>query len=220
MNFMERIIGTITSPDKAMEDVAKEPRWEEALVIMGVYAVIYALYAYLYSTHTKYVYTTNTPGIEAMGPITVISTIVAGLIMPLIYWLIATVVLFLLSMAFGGEGKFTTLLTGIGFSNLVKIFAIIIALILATQAPYITITMDPSNPLGAVSQATSLGTNIYMIASQIVLLLGLIWSCIIGIFGLKHCQKLSFRSAAIVVGIPAVIYIIISYSAMFLMMLK
>lgn len=217
MNFIERIIGTITSPDKAMADVCKEPRWEEALVIVGIYAVVFALFSYLSTAHIHMVYETEVPG---MATITAVMTILVGLLTPLIYWVIITVILFLIAMAFGGDGKFTTLLTGIGFSELVKIIAVVLAIILMTQAPYITVQISQSNPLGSLSQMGDYNKNIFVIASQIVMLLGLIWSCIIGVFALKNCQKLSLKSAALVVGIPAVLYIVIAYSTMILMMLK
>lgn len=214
MNFIERIIGTITSPDKTMADICKEPKWEEALVIVGLYAIITAVYMFMYNSHITYV--SDVPG---MAQITLIMTVVMGLIMPLIGWVISTAVLFLLAMAFGGEGKFTSLLTGIGYSELVKIFAVIITIGLITQAPYLTIEMSQSNPMASVSAAAEFTSNIFVLISQVVFLLGLIWSCIIGIFALKNCQKLSFKSAAIVVIVPLVIYIVIQYGALLLMFL-
>ncbi|WP_424358836.1 YIP1 family protein [Methanocella sp. MCL-LM] len=214
MNFIERIIGTITSPDKTMADVCKEPRWEEGLVIVGLYAILTAVYMFLYNSHITYV--SDVPGLEQ---ITLITTIIMGLVMPLIGWIISTAVLFLLAMAFGGEGKFTTLLSGIGFSELVKIFAVVIAAILITQAPYLTIEMSQSNPMASMTAAAEFTSNIFVLVSQVVFLLGLLWSCLIGIFALKHCQKLSFKSAAIVVLVPTIIYIVIQYGALLLMFL-
>ena len=214
MNFIERIIGTITNPDKTMADVCKEPRWEEGLVIVGLYAILTAVYMFLYNSHITYV--SDVPGLEQ---ITLITTIIMGLLMPLIGWIISTAVLFLLAMAFGGEGKFTTLLSGIGLSELVKIFAVIIAAILITQAPYLTIEMSQSNPMASMTAAAEFTSNIFVLVSQVVFLLGLLWSCLIGIFALKHCQKLSFKSAAIVVLVPTIIYIVIQYGALLLMFL-
>ncbi|CAJ36784.1 Yip1 family protein [Methanocella arvoryzae] len=214
MNFIERVIGTITNPDKTMADVCKEPKWEEALVIVGLYAIITAVYMYLYNSHVSYA--SDMPGLEQ---ITMISTIIMGLVMPLVGWLISTAVLFLLAMAFGGEGKFTSLLTGIGYSELIKIFAVIISAILITQAPYIIVELSDTNPMASVEAAAEFSANIFVLASQIVFLLGLIWSCIIGIFALKHCQKLSFKSAAIVVLVPTIIYIVIQYGTLLLMFL-
>jgi len=211
MNFIERIIGVITNPGKTMEDICKEPRWEEALIIVGVYAIITAVMMYMSSSHISYI-----SDVQGMAEITMIMTIVMGLVLPLIGWVISTVVLFLLAMAFGGDGKFTTLLTAIGFSELVKILAVIVSIILLTQAPYLTIEISQSNPMASVTAASEYSKNIFVLAGNIIFLLGLIWSCVIGIFALQRCQKLSFKSAAIVVLVPMVIYIVIQYGAMLL----
>lgn len=218
MNFIERITGVITSPDKAMQDICKEPRWEEALVIVGLLAIFSAISGYLAGTHITF--TGEIQGMDAsmMNTITLITTVVSGLIMPFVVWIVATLVLFLLAMAFGGDGKFTSLLTGIGYSFVVKIFFAIIAMLILTQAPYITLEYSQSatEMIAAQEPYTS---SILVLASNVILLIGLLWSCWIGIHALKHCQKLSFKSAAIVVIIPLAIYLIISYGMMFVTML-
>lgn len=215
MNFIERLIGTITSPGKTMEDVCKEPRWEEALVIVGLYAIFTAVMMYLSTSHIQYI--SDIPGMQQL---TLISTVIMGLLYPVIGWIVSTVVLFLLAMALGGEGKFTSLLTAIGYSELVKIFAVILGIILLTQAPYLTIEVSQSNPMASVTAAAEYSKNIFVVASNIVGLLGLLWSCAIGIFALKSCQKLSLKSAAIVVIVPLVLYIAITYGAMILSLLQ
>lgn len=218
MNFIERITGTITSPDKTMADVCKEPRWEEALVIVGLLAILSAIYGYLQGTHM--VFTGSVQGMDAsmMNTITLITTVVSGLIMPVIVWIVATVVLFLIAMALGGDGKFSSLLTGIGYSFIVKIFFTIIAMLVLTQAPYVTIeyTQSTTDMLAAQAPYTS---SIFVLASNAILLIGLLWSCWIGILALKHCQKLSMKSAAIAVIIPLVLYLIITYGMMFVTMM-
>lgn len=213
MNFIERITGLISSPDKTMADIAKEPRIEEALVVVAAYAIFSGIAAYLSATHITYVYPEGTPN---MGALTTIVSLISGLIMPFIGWLIATVVLYLFAMVFGGDGKFTTVLTAIGFSSLVKIFALIIGILLLTQAPNITLTIDPSNPLSSLSDMSSYTRNPFVLASSLVGLLGLLWSCFIGVFAIKHTEKLSMTSAAIVVGVPTLLYIVLQYGSILL----
>jgi hypothetical protein len=130
--------------------------------------------------------------------------------MPFILWIIVSVVLYLFAMVFGGEGKFTHVLTALGLSDLVKIFAVIIAILLLTQAPAYTIQIDMNNPLSSVNspEAKNYSMNIFVLLSQIVVLLGIIWSSIIGIFGIRHTEKVSMRSACLIVGIPLAIYVI------------
>ena len=47
MNFMERIIGMITKPDATTKDIAREPRIEEGLLIVGLLMIIMIVGAYL-----------------------------------------------------------------------------------------------------------------------------------------------------------------------------
>ena len=220
MSFIERIIGTFTNPDKAMADVCKEPRWEEALLIVGLLAVFAALSGYMGSKHISF--TGEIPGgVDAsmMNTITMITTVVGGLLGPFITWIVATVILFLLAMAFGGEGKLTSLLTGIGYSFIVKIIFVIISMLLLTQAPYLAVEYS-SNAAAIIQAQAPYTSSMFVIASSIVGLIGLLWSCLIGVFALKHCQKLSLKSAAIVMIIPLAIYIIITYGLMILSMIK
>ncbi|OPY26397.1 MAG: Yip1 domain protein [Methanocella sp. PtaU1.Bin125] len=215
MNFIERIIGLFTSPDKTMADIAKEPRIEEAAVIVALYAIVSAISAYIAASHMKYVFTD--PALEGMASIMTIFTAVIGLIAPFVLWVIITAVLYLFSMVFGGEGKFLALLTGIGYSQLPKIIVTLILAVLLTQAPVITYEISSSGQTRVVDgdQAVGLSSPI-SIAQQIIGLIGLLWSCLMGVFAVKHVLKLSTKSAALVVGIPLVIYLVISFGSAFL----
>lgn len=212
MNFIERIVGLFTSPDKTMGDIAKEPRIEEAAVIVALYAIVSAISTYIASSHIKYVFTD--PALEGMAGIMTIMSAVIGLIAPFILWVIVTAVLYLFSMVFGGEGKFMALLTGIGYSQLPKIFATIILAVLLTQAPVLTYEISSSGQTrlldgdggGQLSDPMS-------ILQQAVGLIGLLWSCLMGIFAVKHVLKLSTKSAAIVVGLPLVLYLIFTFGS-------
>jgi hypothetical protein len=214
MNFIERITGLITNPDKTMEDVAKEPRIEEAVVIIGIYAVLSAIFAYVMSTHITYVYTdSNMPD---MSGVMSIVTVIGGLIVPFITWVIIAVVLYLFSMVFGGEGKFTSVLTAVGLSALVKIFAIAIGIVLMTMAPHVTVEISSSNPLSSIGAMTDFYKDTFVMLGSLVTLAGLLWSSYIGVFGIKHTEKLTLKNAALVVGIPLALYIIMQYSSLVL----
>jgi hypothetical protein len=145
-----------------------------------------------------------------------IITVVGSLIMPFIVWVIISVVLYLFSMVFGGEGKFTAVLTAVGLSTFVKIFAAIISILLLTQAPHTTVEISSSNPLSSLDAMADFYKNTYVLLSSLVILAGLLWSSYIGVFGIKHTEKLKMTSAAIVVGVPLVLYIILQYSSLLL----
>lgn len=218
MKFMERITSLLVKPDEAMKDITNEPRIEEALVIVGIYAILVMLNTYIAATHIKYTY--DIPGMEQVAglqTITTIVTLIAGLVVPLIAWPIIAGGLHLFSMAFGGSGKFYPhILTSIGYSELVKIFAVIVAILLLTQAPVITVELSSSSLTAATSAAKQLYSNPFYILSNLVMLIGLLWSCYLGALAIKHGEKLSMTSALIVVGVPLVIYVVISYGSMLL----
>jgi hypothetical protein len=217
MNFIERIKGLITNPDKTMEDVAKEPRIEEAAVVIAIYAILAAISAYVLQTHITYVYTD--PNVPNMAGLMTIVTVVGGLITPFIMWVIISVVLYLFSMVFGGEGKFTAVLTAMGLSAFVKIFAAVISILLLTQAPHITVEISSSDPFSSVGAMTDFYKNTFVLLSSLVLLAGLLWSSYIGVFGIKHTEKISLKSAAIVVGVPLVLCVVLQYGTVLLSLL-
>ena len=107
MKFVERLTGIFMKPGETMKDIIKEPRIEEALVIVGIYAIVYMLYKYISMTRINTVY--DMPGMDAASgftTITMVFTLVFSLITPFILWPIVTGLLHLFAMAFGGSGKF------------------------------------------------------------------------------------------------------------------
>lgn len=214
MKFVERITGLITNPDKTMEDVAKEPRIEEAAVVIAIYAVLSAIFAYVMQTHVTYIYTdANMPDMSGLMSIV---TVIGGLIVPFITWVIIAVVLYLFSMVFGGEGKFTSVLTAVGLSAFVKIFAIAIGIVLLTQAPHVTVEISSSNPFSSVGAMADFYKNTWVMLGSLVTLAGLLWSSYIGMFAIKHTEKLTLKNAAIVVGVPLALYVIMQYGSLVL----
>ena len=218
MKFAERVTGIFMKPEDTMKDIIKEPRIEEALVIVGVYAILYMLYEYFVTTRMDIIY--DFPGLEnssGLKTIMMVFTLVFGLIMPFILWLIIAGLLHLIAMAFGGSGKFfPNFMAGIGYSQIVKIITIIIAILLMTQVPVFTFHISQSNPMAAVDTAKQLHTNIFYTLCQIVLLIGVIVSSILGFFAVKDGEKLTTTQAALVVGIPLVIYLAFTIYTSFL----
>ena len=218
MKFMERLTGILVKPGETMKDIIKEPRIEEALVIVGIYAILTMLSTYIVTTHISYTY--DVAGMDTMSGLQSIMTIVTlvfGLIAPFITWLIISGVLHLFSMAFGGSGKFyPPIVTGIGYSDIVKIFAVIIAIVLLTQTPVITVEISSSNLSSVSSMTKELYSNPFYILSQLVVLLGLLWSSYLGALAIKEGEKLTMTQAIMVVGIPLVLYVAVSYGSMLL----
>lgn len=210
MKFIERLTGIFMKPGETMKDIANEPRIEESIVIVGIYAILYMLFTYVSTTRLNIIY--DMPGLDTASGVRTIMTVVSlvfSLIMPFIIWLIIAGVLHLFAMAFGGSGKFfPNVVAGIGYSQIVKIFTILIALILMTQVPVLTLHISSSNPLAAMSAAGQLSSNIFYLLSSLVITIGVIISSYLGMLAIKEGEKLTMKQAAMVVGIPLAIYLI------------
>lgn len=131
MNFVEKITGIINNPKETMKNIAQEPLIEEAVMIVGIYAVLSALMGYVQLNKVTYIYEgfENMP--SSMGSIISITAIVGGLLGAFIIWLIGTGIIHLISMALGGEGKFSPqMMTIVSYSMIPLIFGGIISLLL------------------------------------------------------------------------------------------
>ena len=106
MNFVEKINGAVSDPKNTLNRIAEEPIIEEAVVIVGVYALLASVAAYIQSYKITYVFEgfANMP--SSMQSLMTVSTIVGALIVPFIIWFIVAGVIHLLSLAAGGEGRF------------------------------------------------------------------------------------------------------------------
>ena len=56
MNFIERVKGIISEPKKNMNNISEQPMIEEAVMIIGIYAILTAIAAYIQSYKITYVF--------------------------------------------------------------------------------------------------------------------------------------------------------------------
>ena len=203
MSFVERVKGIISEPKKNMNNISEQPMIEEAVMIIGIYAILTAIAAYIQSYKITYIFEglDNMP--SSMQSLMTVSAIVAALIIPFIIWIIVTGVIHLLSMAAGGEGKFyPQMITIVGFSMLPLIFNGIISIGLFFMIEPLTINItDPS-------AMKELYSNSYFIAPMLVGIIIDVWSTIILYFGIMSAHKLSSNSSAIIASIPLVFSVI------------
>jgi len=207
MNFVEKITGIITNPKETMKSIAQEPLIEEAVMIVGIYAIISALAAYIQSYKINIVFVNVTPEMQAYLPnesTTMMIAIVSALAGIFIMWLIGTGMIHFISKAFGGEGKFSpNLITAAGFSMIPQIIGIVLNLALYLNMDPVTVTMDMTNPRSGNSMMTP-----YLYEMSIVNLILMLWAGIIFFYGVQSVHKISPGKSAIAVGIPLVFSII------------
>jgi hypothetical protein len=205
MSFIEKIVETIKNPKNAMKSIAEQPMIEEAVAIVGIYAVLSALVGYVQSYKVTYIYEgfENMP--SSLPSIMAIFAVVGGLVGAFIIWLVGAGIIHLISMALGGEGKFyPQIMTVVGYSMIPMIFAGIISLVMLFMLEPVTITISRTNPMAM----KELYNNPYIIASSIVGLIMQIWFSIILFFGIRSAHKLTPTRSAIAAGIPLAVIVI------------
>lgn len=205
MSFTDNITGIIKNPKETMKSIAQEPHIEEAVMIVGIYAILSALTGYVQSIKMTYIYEgfENMP--SSMQSIMAISAVVGGLLGAFIIWLIGTGIIHLISMALGGEGKFHPQMTTIlGYSMIPLLFGGIIALLLIFSSDPVTITISRTNPM-AVKELYNTPN---FIASTVIGLLMQIWFTVLLFFGLQSAEKFTPAKSAVVALIPLAIGVI------------
>ncbi len=205
MDFVEKIVLILKNPMNAMKSIAEQPMIEEAVMIVGIYAVLGAISAYVISYKITYVF----EGFEnmpfSMQSITVIFSVVGGLIGPFLLWLIGTGILHLISLALGGEGKFyPQMMTVVGYSMIPLIFGGIISIGLLSMVEPATITVSQTNPMAA----KELYNNLSFFASNLIGTIMEIWASLILFFGVQSAQQFTSIKSAIVAGIPLTMSVI------------
>lgn len=206
MNFAEKITGIITDPKETMKNIAQEPLIEEAVMIVGIYAILSALTAYMQSYKVIYIYEgfENMP--SSMGSIITVTAVVSGLLGAFIIWLIGTGIIHLISMALGGEGRFSPqMMTIVSYSMIPLIFGGIISFLFLFTSEPVAITISRTNPM-AVKELYNTPN---FIASTVTGLLAQIWFTVLLFFGLQRAQKLTPAKSAVVALIPLSISVIL-----------
>lgn len=201
MSFVERVKGIISEPKKYMNNISDQPMIEEAVMIIGIYAIITAIGAYIQT----YKMPNNFQGLDnmpySMQSLITISAIIGALIMPFIVWIIVTGVIHLLSIAAGGEGKFyPQMMTLVGFSMLPLIFNGIISIGFSSMIE----TMNFADP----TALKELYSNPYFVVQMLVGIIIDVWSTIILYFGIMSAHKVSSNSSAIIAAIPLLFSVI------------
>ncbi|NOR47791.1 MAG: DUF1282 domain-containing protein, partial [Methanosarcinaceae archaeon] len=143
MNLMERITGMITRPKETIEDISENPYIEEAVLIVGITAVFYAISAYLMQSKIIYDYgDIDVSGLETFKLITTVTPIIMALIGVFVMWVIAAGIVHLISVALGGEGKFIQMLVVYGYAYIPIIISTVVGIILMNFVDPITITIS------------------------------------------------------------------------------
>jgi len=138
--------------------------------------------------------------------ISVATSVIGGLIIMSISWLLYAGVFYAISTMFGGVGSFRRVLEFTGYGFIPAIIAPIIGLA-AVWLAYPGIDFSAIDPQ-LIKQM--LMQNPLMKASDIAGILFLLWSAVIWIFGVKHACDISRRTATVTVVLPVAVYLLYS----------
>jgi len=199
MSFIERIIGTISNPKNTMKSIAQEPMIEEAAMIVGLYAALISIAAYLQSYKITMVFEGIPNMTSSMQSIMTISAIVFALIRPFILWFIIAGVVHLLSMALVGEGRFyPQVITITGYSMLPMILAGLVSIGIFLMIDPQTVIISPENQ----EALKELYSSPIFLTSEFVSIILQAWCTLILFYGIRTAHNISSNASAIICSIP------------------
>ncbi|MDD1684091.1 MAG: YIP1 family protein [Methanoregula sp.] len=209
------IIDILIRPDaffRSTVDKKEDLKFPLLIVLAG--SLVAAAYGYLISGLTARMMSSAMPGIET---IITLSSVLGALMGTFVFWILWTGVIYVLTIAFKGQGSFKQVLAVVGYGYLPQIFGSVITLIAAIEyIPRITVPtitgaglQDPvviqeamkafmhDPAMMELTQITTLITIVF-----------LLWSASIWIFGIKYARNLSPQNAALCGGIPVIAYVL------------
>jgi hypothetical protein len=211
MKFTERIIGMMVKPDETTKDINNDPRIEEGLLIVGIYMILSIISTYLAISHIQYVGEIQGISASALATITVVGGVIAAIAIALIGWPIIAGICHLLSMFFGGAGKFYPhLLTLIGYTAIPLVIVTLIGIVLTAVMPVTTVDISQ----GAAQTATSkLLSDPITLLSIFVQLIGSIWTALMMVYAVKNGEKISRGNAIIIVAVLFIVNLAYTFSS-------
>jgi hypothetical protein len=202
MNFIEKVVETIKNPKSTMKNIAEQPMIEEAVIIIGILAILSALDAYVRS-YTIIINVENMP--PSMQSIIAVTGVIFALIGTFLMWLIVTGILHFISMILSGEGKFyPQMMTVVGYSMVPLLFSGLISIIFLLMMEPTAITVSATNQ----TALKEIYNNPYVIGSSIIGTIMQVWASVILFFGVQSAHRLTPIKSATVAGIPLAINII------------
>ncbi|WP_265580257.1 YIP1 family protein [Methanofollis aquaemaris] len=134
-----------------------------------------------------------------------------SLIGTIFIFILFVIVFHLLSAVLRGVGDIKKSFEAVGYGFLPMVLGYVLSSVaILYYAPSIVLPqVDPTTPAGAEAFGQAIASSPMTMMSAILGILFILWSANIWIFGMRHARSLTLRNAAITVGVPVGIYIII-----------
>lgn len=147
--------------------------------------------------------------ISSMSGLIIAISALTAVIITIILWIIFAGAFHVIAMVFGGKGQFTRTLQVVGYGYVPQIIGSAISLPLFYD--FISgLQIQPVSDPALIEEAVrGLLSGPTMLVITFIGILFFLWSANLWIFGVKEARQLSLRDAAITVGVPAGLYIIV-----------
>lgn len=185
-----------------------KPDLKMPLVIVLLYGIMSALSAATVSSVTMGLMPAELAGMES---ITTGIAVVSEFIGALIFWVVIAAIFHGISALRGGKGDFQRTLAVTGYGALPMIFGSIISGVII-YVSLADMTIRPvSDPMQISAAVTELMMTPSMIMATVISFLFVLWSANIWIFGMQEARSITRKDALITVGIPVVIYALLTF---------
>jgi hypothetical protein len=212
-NPFERIIGVFVSPEPTMQDIAARPSWLIPLIILMVIGAFsgFFLKEVILQSQLEAMEKRNMTAeqIEQARPMmekmmTYTAPLMPLIVTPLMYLVIAGVLMFVGSVILGGEARFASLFSVTCWSGMISVLGSIINIpVMANRQ-----VMESATSLSILLSPDAKDTFLYNLLSQIDLFW--IWWVVVLGFGFAAAYKYSTRKAMTTVFVLWAIFIAIS----------
>lgn len=212
----------VTNPDSFFRRRAKNPGLLVPFGIVLIAALLAAATSYLEPNVTGQIFEQatqqqgqqiNQSTVQALSSAIRTLGIVFSFIGAFISWLIYTLVFYLIArFAFSGDGSLsdTFAFTGWGFVPTILGNAISV---IATYYVFAGVTL-PRGPEAAAETVSQLQSDPALFVAGLISLVLLLWSGMIWTYAMRHLHDISLRNAAITVGIPVIIDVLLGLNGL------
>ena len=139
---------------------------------------------------------------SSISTIAIVFGIAGGLIGAFLYWFLLTGILYSISYVFDSKGSFKRTLEFIGYGFVPQIFSSLIGVVITYKLTASVDFSSQDSQLITQSIEQMFSNNPLFYTSQIIGILCLLLSAYIWVFALLHARNMSFKNAALTVGIP------------------
>ena len=209
MDIMNNIVELLLRPAAFFSGRLEgdKPSLKVPLGIVLLYGIASALSAAYVSSITIGMMPAEIAGMETlMIGIGVVSAFIGALL----FWVIIGAIFHGISALRGGKGDFQRTLAVTGYGLLPMVFGSILSGIIIYFSLSGADIRPVSDPMQVSAAVTELMSGSSMVMASVISLLFVLWSANIWVFGMQEARSISGKDGLITVGIPVLIYCLIS----------